>query len=107
MSKSKITAFHGIFEERLKKLVKHIKHLRKDPTAKSQLKQLVIEAKDLKKLIKIDKPGISNHTIEIAYNIENGILCIDQVSSPTHCENIDIRCAGGLIILDFEVITKI
>lgn len=107
MSKSRITAFHGIFEERSKKLVKHIIQLRKDPTAKPKLKQLISEAKELKKLLKSEKPGISGHSLEVAYTIVDGKLQIDEISSPTKCDNIEIRCVGGLMVIEFDVTTKI
>lgn len=80
---TKITAFHGIFEERLNKLVKHIKKIRKDPLSKEKVKNLIAEAKELKKLIKKEKVVSVTHSIEIEYNIVDGHLELQESSSPS------------------------
>lgn len=102
-SKTKITAFHGIFEERLTKLVKHIKKIRKDPASKEKVKQLIFEAKELKKLVKKEKVKPVTHTLEIEYNIVDGHLELQELSSPSKLSNIEAHAAGGLLVINFEM----
>ena len=97
----KITAFHGIFENRLKGLIKRIKELRKqDPSNKQQLKTLLSEAKNLRKIIKKDKKQKQQYTIQIPINGElNGE---PDTSGPIKIN--DVRLVGGLLVVDYELI---
>lgn len=83
----RITAFDNIFSQKLDRIVKDIKKIRKDPTKKDRVKQLLHEAKELKKIIKRGKKNPVVHTIDMPYVLLNGQLCI---SDPLVADNINI-----------------
>lgn len=101
-NEKRITAFDNIFNQKLDRIVKDIKKLRKDPSKKDKVKQLLNEAKELKKIIKRDKKNPVIHTVDIPYVILNGQLCI---SDPLIANNINIvECCNydnNKIILKF------
>lgn len=96
----KITAFHGIFESRLKGLIKKIKEIRKqNPSNKQQLKTLLSEAKQLRKIIKKDKKQKHEYSIQIpVFGELNGQ---PESSGPIMIK--DVRLVGGLLIIDYEL----
>lgn len=97
-----ITAFHGIFEQRFLSIVKQIKKIRKHPGKESRVKELLIEAKHLKKLIKKDRKKGIKHSIEIPIKIVDGQISLGQIGSTNPVRILDTRMAGGLLIVDFE-----
>lgn len=102
---SKITAYHNIFEEKLKKLVKDIKKLRKDPSAVDHMKKLLEEARRLKKLLKKERKKPICHTIEIALDTQSHLVTIKEASASHAIRVLDARCVGGLLIVEFETKT--
>ena len=78
-----ITAFHGIFEQKYKNIVKQIKNLRKtknNPEAKENLKRLISEAKGLQKILKKERKQLkSESAVETIYRlmIENSLQIKD------------------------------
>lgn len=98
--KQSITAFHGIFESRLKGLIKKIKEIRKqDPSNKQQLKTLLSEAKQLRKIVKKEKKQSQQYTIQIPVTGE--LTGPYDSSGPINIK--DVRLAGGLMIIDYEL----
>lgn len=96
----KITAFHGIFESRLKGLIKKIKELRKqDPSNKQQLKTLLSEAKQLRKIIKKDKK--QSHEFSIQIPIDGELKGEPESTGPIKINGV--RLVGGLLIVDYEL----
>lgn len=98
--KQKITAFHGIFEQRLTAIVKRIKKIRKHPEQKEQVRKLLIEAKDLKKTLKKSKKP--QYRIEIPIRIENSEVVLAETSASSSIKILDTRLVGGLLIVDFQ-----
>lgn len=101
--KAKITAFHGVFEDKLNKIIIRINKLRKDPNSKSKVKALIVEAKALKKLIKKDKKESYNHTIHLPIHIVDEQIVIDESESSDRVKISDIRHVGGLLIIEFDM----
>lgn len=71
-SGSRITAFHGIFEMKLKRMIQEIKTLRKtakvDPIKKNKMTTLLKEAKAIKKIIKKERKAEPIvHQIELTF----------------------------------------
>ena len=98
--KQKITAFHGIFEQRLSTIVKRIKKIRKHPEQKEQVTKLLNEAKDLKKALKKGKkPQLR---IEIPIRVVDGVVTLADTSASSSIKILDTRLVGGLLIVDFE-----
>jgi len=81
--KKNITAFNVIFAERFSKLVKDIKKIRRDPNQQDRLKKCILEAKELKKVLKInDKKTIQKYTISVPHSIQDvtpNIVCSDNI----------------------------
>ena len=92
-----ITAFNGIFEARLQKLVIKIKELRKDKCNKDRIKECIKEAKHLKKAIKkVEKPKLPIYEMFIDREQPDLIIC---------SENIEIDSIGeseGMIHIRFS-----
>lgn len=106
LPKLKITAFHGIFEDKLKRLISKIKKLRKDSTStsKQQVKNLIIEAKALKRLVRQDVPDdINKHTIQVALRVVDGKIGIDESCPSNQIKMTDIRFVGGLLLIEFNM----
>lgn len=89
-TESNITAFNHIFEQRLNKLLKQIKELRKHSDRKEQIKECIKEAKKLKK--KIIKDHIKQCTPDTIHSI---------TISTTDANSI-IKCSDGLRISSVE-----
>lgn len=106
--KEPITAFHGVFENKLSQLIKKIRKIRKDPKERHRVKDLLAEAKKLKKLIKKDRKKQIIHTIEIPLTVYGECLpCVSDASSKHPIKILDTRLVGGLVLVDFEVITSV
>ena len=105
--KEPITAFHGVFENKLAQLIKKIRKMRKDPKERHRVKELLSEAKKLKKLIKKDRKKQTIHTIEIPLTVygEGALPCVSDASSKHPVKILDSRLVGGLVLVDFEVLT--
>lgn len=108
--KDGITAFNGIFEQRLTKLVKDIKKIRKDPASKDKLKRLISEGRDLKNAVKKDRKAspISHRIIIPMYDINSEGWVGQVYASPnvtvTSIHKSDMGDGEGQeIILDFEI----
>ncbi len=80
-SDSNITAFHHIFEQRLNKLLKQIKELRKNSGNKEYIKECIREAKKLKKKInKASKDINKSYFISVKSQSADNIITIsDQI----------------------------
>jgi len=103
---SKITAFHGIFEDKLDKLVKNIKKLRKDPSSKQKVREMILEAKLLKRLIKKDKKHKKEthvHQLQIALRIVDGQIGIDESFPSDRIKMLDISFRDGVLTVDFDI----
>lgn len=102
--KPKITAFSGIFEDKLHKLVKRIKKLRKDKASKSDIKVMIEEAKTLKKLINKPQNRNTGETVEIALAIDDGKVMVKESCSSHGIHLVNVRYVGGLLIVDLDVV---
>ena len=98
-----VTAFHGIFEQKLSNIVKTIKKIRKDPDKKSRVKELLSEARALKKLIHKGRKQSNQYMIEIPISVDNGQLQHGETSSRLPIKIVDTRLVGGLLIVEFEI----
>jgi hypothetical protein len=106
MTKPNITAFHGIFEQRLKNIIKDIKKVRKDPSSKDKVKRLVAEAKQLKKDIKKEKKSPTTYQLEIPVHCVDGTPNMGIIGS-ADVKVTEARCVGGLIIVEFTLKEKV
>jgi hypothetical protein len=103
MTKASITAFNGIFEQRLKNILKDIKKLRKDPASKDKVNRLIADAKQLKKDIKKEKKSSDSlYRIEIPIHCKDGEPVTGIVGSEG-IKSVEVRCVGGLIIVEFNM----
>lgn len=99
---SKITAFHGVFEKRLGVLIKKIKKLRKeDPSAKDRLKELLGEAKKLKKTIKKEDSNKKYGKFSIQVPLNGTVVGEIDHSGPISIT--DSRLVGGLLIIECDI----
>lgn len=100
-TKPKITAFHHIFEDKLNHMITKIKKLRKDPDSKTKVKELVAEAKALKKLIKKEKKEQHNHHIQVSLDvITNESFVID---SSSRIQILNAKCVDNILTIVFDV----
>ena len=102
VKKEPITAFHGVFETKLQKMIAKIRKLRKEPSGRAKAKELLAEAKKLKKLIKKDRKKTATYTIEIPISSKTPVS-ITMASSSHPVRVLDTREAGGLILVEFEI----
>lgn len=110
---TKITAFHGIFDQRLKALVKQIKKIRSTKDYdKARVKQLLKDAKVLRAHIEVETT--KELSIQIPYKIIDGVVTIDTAA--IIADDLDVlfmhhtripcrdRSAEGNIIKQGEII---
>lgn len=77
MSK-KITGYAPIFEQKLDRLKKDIKRLRKEKATKERIKKCIHEAKGLKALLKEIKPSLKELHLHIELNDDNEPIVVDK-----------------------------
>lgn len=90
-SESNITAFHHIFEQRLNKLLKQIKELRKNSGNKEQIKECIRDAKKLKKKINKASKDTNNSPlfISIQTNAADNIVGMSEQIEISSMEEIN------------------
>lgn len=103
-NKQSITAFHGVFEQKISRIVKTIKKIRKDPNEKSRVKELLTEAKALKKLINTGRKKPTQYSIEIPISVVDGQIQLAETSAKTHIKILDTRLVGGLLVVEFNIL---
>jgi hypothetical protein len=101
----KITAFSGIFEDKLHKLVKKIKkikRLRKEKASQAKIKMLISEAKTLKKLVNKMPNDNTRQTIEIALSVVDGKILLKESCASNGLQLYNVRYVGGLLIVEVD-----
>ncbi len=103
-NKRSITAFHGVFEQKISRIVKTIKKIRKDPNENSRVKELLAEAKSLKKLINTGRKKPTQYSIEIPIGIVDDQIFLGDTNAKKHLKILDTRFVGGLLVVEFNVL---
>lgn len=88
---NKITAYNHIFDQRIQRLVKQIKELRKNKGDKDLIKSCLKEAKTLRsKMKKIEKKKKQSNTHYITLNITDSSKILD------HSKNIHVSSISNI-----------
>lgn len=74
----KLTGYAPIFEQKLDRLKRDIKQLRKEKATKERIKKCIHEAKELKALLKEIKPPFKELYLHLKFNDENEPALADK-----------------------------